>query len=125
SETYSVSLGTVTDGTGGQVTLAAPTTDVVTITDNDTASIELTASSSSVGEAAGTFTTNALLVMSTIGTGTQQLDRAATVAVTAANGTALSGVDYTLVTTSVTFAAGATNGATRAITTTILDDGPG
>ncbi len=92
-------------------TLGTPSTAVLTILDNDAASVKLNSGSVSVSENAGgtafTVTRN-----SPIGT--------ATVHYATADGTALASINYTNTTGTLTFAPGVT---TQTITVPILDDG--
>jgi len=114
----------ITDGTNGQVTIAsAAATHVATITDNDTATIAYAGATSSVGEAAGTTSLTLGLAITGDGTGSQVLARDVTVNITTvAGGTATNGgTDYSLPST-VTFASGASNGASQVSNLTIVND---
>jgi hypothetical protein len=122
SETAQLALGVATDGTGGQVTVAAgAASHTSTITDNDSATISFTSSSSTVGEGVGTKTLTAVLSLQVTGTGgTIGLDRDVTVGFTASGGDA-NGNDYSLP-ASVTFAAGSVAGSTKDASLSITND---
>lgn len=124
TEVANLGLSIGTDGTNGQVTIAsAAAAHTATITDNDTATIAYSGSTSAVSEAAGTTSLTLGLVITGDGTGSQVLARDVTVNVTTvAGGTATNGgTDYGLPAT-VTFASGSVQGASQAPSLTIVND---
>ncbi len=119
--------GTITHGplvfvSGSAIfTGATFTNTTVNITDNDTASIAFTTTSSTVSEGASSAGLTATLTIIATGSGPIELGAAVTVALNATNGTAISS-DYLLNTASVTFPVLAGNGATQAFNYSALDD---
>jgi hypothetical protein len=97
----------------------------VAIADNDTADVRFTAPTATVAEDAGTYTATVelrLTIDSAQPSAAGALAEAVTVVITAQDGTAINPADYQLVTNAVTFAAGASNGATQPVTVTIVDN---
>lgn len=98
-----------------------PADVTVSITDNDTATITFTNSTSTVAETVGTHNVTARLDMVTNGIPGGTLSGALTASVNATLGTAES-ADFAQTTNAVTFAAGSVNGATQPISFTIVND---
>ena len=117
SEDVTVTLTDVTQGGNIDVDTSADEA-TLDIADNDTATIQFAAASSSTFEVDGSH--SIVVRLSIPGGGT--LQRAVTVNISVAGGTA-TGADFTLGTTSVTFAAGSQNGAERTVNITLTDDG--
>ena len=114
---------------GAQVSVGGTTAHMLTITDNDTATLGFTLGSSSALESVGTQNVGVTLILNTIGTTpltTQGLASALTADLTTAGGTATGGgTDYTLpASPAVTFAAGtyASGTAAQNAGVSILDD---
>ncbi|MCU0496015.1 MAG: hypothetical protein MUF87_01540 [Anaerolineae bacterium] len=99
----------------------SPADVTVSITDNDTATIVFTTPSSNANENVGTHTVTARLDLVTNGTPGGTLSGALTASVNVTLGTA-EAADFSQTTTSISFAAGSTNGATRPINFTIIND---
>jgi hypothetical protein len=118
TENFSAAIGTVT----GPATVSG-TAQTITITDNEAATISFATTSSSTPEASTPHTVNAQLNITSVGTGTPQLQSAVSVAVSQTPGTAATPADYTLSTTSITFPAGAQSGNTQPIDIAIVNDG--
>ena len=129
NEGYTLNLGTVTDGSGGQVTLGAQTSHVITITDNENVTLDI-ASTSSTTEAGGTQNIGVTLTITGTatgtGTGTYALGTGITVTANVVGlltGSAISGTDYTAFgTQTVTFNPGASTGAVQYVTLTPIND---
>ena len=99
------------------------TVSTVTLDDDETATLSIQATDTAT-EAGGVQTTDVTLSLAGSGTGTLSLAAPATAEVIdAGGGSAISGADYTaLVTQTVTFATGSTNGATQSVSLTPIDD---
>lgn len=112
---------TITHGVSGANYGAVTAANVaVNVTDNDSATYQLTAGTNSVSEAVGTVDVTVSLTFNTDGTGVNALDTAITVPVSIIGGTATgSGTDYSVSGNSVVIA---TNGASQSITVTVVDD---
>jgi len=123
SESINLQLGSLTDGTGGQVTLGSGQAHTVTINDNDTATISLSGGGS-FGEASGSHDLTATLVITANGTpGTGTLERAISVDLGEGSGGATGGgSDYTFTGQTLTFASGAASGDTKTVAVGIVDD---
>lgn len=117
TESFTAALGGVSGA--ATVTGAAQT---LTIIDNDLASIGFAAASSQAPEAVSPHLVQAVLSISADGTGTPQLQGAASVATVATAGTAVTPADYTLDNAALAFPAGSTAGTQQAFTLTIVDD---
>ncbi len=117
TESFSANLG----GTTGAISSSGPGA-TLTITDNDIAAVSFQAPTSTVGEATTPHSVNALLTITAVGSGTASLASPLTVAVTQTPGTATTPADYTLSSTSVTFAAASQSAATQPIAIAIVDD---
>ncbi|MCR4317632.1 MAG: hypothetical protein NUW37_14930 [Planctomycetes bacterium] len=97
--------------------LGTKTTHVVTIADDDLATISFESSSSTTtGDSAGNFPVTLVLGVA------QGTAPEVTVKVVSASGTAISGTDFTAVDATVTFAAGSANGATQTVNLPLLSD---
>lgn len=118
-EPYELQLGAVT--ATGNVT-ANSSIHEVTILENDTAEIDFASSTGSIGEAAGTYTVNAVLTLTTNGTGTAGLQDEQEVIINQTGVTATNVTDYSLTTADVTFTPADGNGATRPINVSIVAD---
>lgn len=118
SENFSASLGTVT----GPAT-AGPSLQIITLIDNESATVSFVTTSSSAPEGTTPHTVQTVLDITSVGTGTPALQGAVLVDVTQTPDSATTPADYTLTTTSVTFPAGAVDGTTRLIDIDINDDG--
>jgi hypothetical protein len=113
-ETAALGLSIV-QNIGTQVSLAGTTTHTLTLTDNDTATVALSAPGTTA-EGGGLAVELFTLTLTTNGTGTVELANPVTINITdLGTGTATgSGTDYTFSdSTSVSFASGATSGATQ------------
>lgn len=117
-ENFSASLGTVT----GPAT-AGPSLQIITLIDNESATVSFVTTSSSAPEGTTPHTVQTVLDITSVGTGTPALQGAVLVDVTQTPDSATTPADYTLTTTSVTFPAGAVDGTTRLIDIDINDDG--
>lgn len=117
-ENFSASLGTVT----GPAT-AGPSLQIITLIDNESATVSFVTTSSSAPEGTTPHTVQTVLDITSVGTGTPALQGAVLVDVTQTPDSATTPADYTLTTTSVTFPAGAVDGTTRLIDIAINDDG--
>jgi hypothetical protein len=119
TESVSVLLADITAG-HGEITIDETADDAaLEIADNDNATISFVAANSSVIEPlAGTH--NVIVRLAIPGGGT--LGQGVTVNVASTGGTATA-ADFSLATTSVTFAAGSGDGAQQTITLNITDDG--
>lgn len=93
-----------------------------TIASDDTAVIGFAATSSSAPEAVTPHAVNATLTLGGTGTGVASIEEAITVAVFDVSGAATTPADYTLTTTSITFAAGSLNAATATVNSAIVND---
>jgi len=117
SETFTAGLGATT----GAISAAGPGA-TLTINDNEAAAVSFQAPTSTVGEATTPHNVNALLTITAVGSGTAALSAPLTVAVTQTPDTAATPADYTLSSTSVTFAAASQSAATQPIAIAIVDD---
>ena len=114
-ETINLTLGGLSDGTAGRVTLVAPTSHTATITDNESATLAI-ASTSSVTEQGGPQSVGVVtLTVSGTGSGTAAMGKGIIVTADVAdlsNGTAFGGgTDYAaFATQTVTFNGGVSDG---------------
>ncbi len=118
TESFSAELGAITGPAS-----VNDLTQNITITDNEVAAVEFQVASSSVGEATTPHTVVAILDISAVGTGTPALGAAVSVGITQTPNSATTPEDYTLTTTSITFPAGANDGALQNIDVAIVNDG--
>ncbi|MDP7016307.1 MAG: Calx-beta domain-containing protein, partial [Pirellulaceae bacterium] len=118
-ETVDLAIQNLADATGGQVSVVAPNTHVVTILDDDLPTVSFQAANSSAGESGGTHTITVLLSSPTGATLTQPLS---VDVVDAGGGSAATPDDYVFATQTVTFPIGAGDGATATVNVTIADD---
>lgn len=119
SEYYELAFGTVT--ATGNVT-ATSDIQAVEIEDNDTAEIVFETNTGSVNESAGTYTVNAVLNLTTNGTGTPGLQNEEEISITQTGISATNVTDYSLTTALVTFTPADGNGATKPISVSIVSD---
>ena len=124
-ESFSIDIGTISTGGGDSVTSNAPMSYAVTITDNESATLDI-AATSSVTEAGDAQTVGVVtLTITGTGTGTFALGTGISITadVTQSGGTATSGTDYTAFgTQTVTFSGGAATGAMQSTTLTVTED---
>ncbi len=121
-ETVNLKLQNLVDPTG-QVSLVAPTAHLLTIVDNDTATIRFAVAASGVDETSSSLTVDVVLTVANGGT----LAKPVSVdVVDLRTEDAKRGIDYTYPTpttpTTVTFPAGSSSGATQSVTVTITND---
>ncbi len=118
NETFTLSFTLVT------ATGTVSGTHVVTITDNETASLAFTPLSQNVAESVGDATTPVELLITGSGSvgATFTTENAVTVQITDTPGTAANPADYTLTTSSLTFPAGTVSGTALNVTTAIVSD---
>ncbi len=109
SETFTVTLSGITG-----LTTIATATGTATITDNDPATVSISATPGSYDEAAGTATFTVTL--------NNAVQNAFTVDYATANGTATAGLDYTAKNGTLTFPAGSVAGAIQTFTVSITND---
>ncbi|TWU02568.1 Calx-beta domain-containing protein [Stieleria varia] len=117
-ETVTVSLESISSGNDAIEIDTANRSASMSIADNDLATVEFVASSSNVLELAGSH--SILVRLNVPGGGSLASPLTANVAVT--GGSATTPGDFTLQTTSVTFAAGSTNGATQTVSINLVQD---
>jgi hypothetical protein len=118
SETVTLALGNITSG-DAKISIDELQDDAsLAIADNDHATISFAAAASSVIEFLGSQTVVVRLSIPAGGT----LGQSVTVNVAATGGTATA-ADFSLATTSLTFAAGSGDGAEQIVSLTIVDDG--
>lgn len=118
TETVTLALATISQGDADITIDASQDEASLQIADNDNATISFAAATSSVIEFVGSHTV--VVRLSIPGGGT--LGQSVTVNVSTTGGTATS-ADFSLSTTSVTFAAGSANGAEQTVGLVITDDG--
>ena len=120
--TYTVEVGDPAGGDYDALT-NADTADVsVTNLDDDSATVQFAAASSSVAENSGTL--NVVVQLNVSGSGTLGSDVTVQVVDLGSGSATASGVDYTFSTpTLVTFATGSSDGATRSVTIALTNDG--
>jgi large repetitive protein len=116
-ETFTLGFGTVT----GSGTINATGTHVVTIDENDTATIAFGAGNDTISESIGTFTKNITLTITSNPSG-GSLAEAATLPYGVDELSAVEPEDFTLVGTTIVFPAGSTGGTIRQANVTINDD---
>ena len=117
-ESFTLGFGAVT----GAGTLSATGTHAVSISDNDLAQVAFAPANDTVLESAGSFSKPVVLALTADGVGTPSLQGALVVPVGFTEGSATEPEDFTLATASVTFAAGALNGASLNATANLVDD---
>ena len=119
--TYTVSLEAATSA-DASYNGRDPDDVSVTNLDDDSATVQFAAASSSVAENSGTL--NVFVRLNVSGSGTLGSDVTVQVVDLGTGSAAASGVDYTFSTpTLVTFAAGSSDGATRSVTIALTNDG--
>lgn len=118
SEGFTIGFGAIT-GTGA---LSATGTHTVTIEDNDSVSLGFVGGDTSFAESVGSVTREVGLSFSTVPAGGGSLGVDVTVPVTFTEGTATEPEDFTLTTSSVSFAIGATAASTQPVSVNIVDD---
>lgn len=121
SEGFTIGFGAIT----GAGALSATGTHAVTIEDNDSVSLGFVGGVTTFAESVGSVTREVGLSFSTVPAGGGSLGVDVTVPVTFTEGTAIEPEDFTLATSSVSFAIGATAASTQPVTVDIVDDALG
>jgi hypothetical protein len=119
TETVIVTLTSITSG-DPQVTLATEnTTATIELTDNDSATVAFATATSTAIEAAGNHTVLVRLSLPVGG----ELARPVTVNISNPTGGTAGAADYSLTTTTITFAAGSHDGDTLPVIVAVVNDG--
>ena len=123
-ESFSIDLGSITTGGGDLITSTAPSSNAVTINDNDSVAVVFNSATSSSAESAGTVNVGVGLSFTTDGTGAVQLDQDVSVNVAVTGGTASGPADYSvpMATQTLTFASGSTSATVKNAQFTIVED---
>ncbi|MFO7322669.1 MAG: Calx-beta domain-containing protein [Chloroflexota bacterium] len=121
-ESINLSLISV-DGPAGQVSLGAQQSHIVTLPDDDTATVQFQSPTSTTGESNATYDIPVILTLNGTANTTPALAVPVTASVVHQGGSATEGSDFTLASPpTVTFPANSTSGASQSSHLTLIDD---